>query len=188
MQHRGGQSGRTTKLYVEFSPYALRPNRGIPGVPLCPRSLPFASLFLFSPGWLRTENCPRDHFPFSSKLLLIFLIPESLTRTHSALKYFERLRRQTLLTVSHIAAHLSMGIFTGKHCRVSASSGWGWTGWEMPKHFCHGDELGSFLCPILGCISPHLHLLVWGLPVHWQNVYLRCLSFKLEPAFPPIYT
>lgn len=79
----------------------------------------------------KNRDCPRDHFPFSSKPLLIFLTPELLTRTYSALKYFGRLRRQTLLTVSQIAAHLSMVIFTGKHSQMSASSGWGWTGWEI---------------------------------------------------------
>lgn len=89
---------------------------------------------------------------------------------------------------SQIVGHLSPTIFTGKHSQMSASLGWGWAGWEIPEYFCHGDELGSFLCPILGCISSHLHLLVWGLPVHWQNVYLAMPFFQAGAClFPKIH-
>lgn len=146
---------------------------------LCPSKSAFCLPLPVLPGWPRTKiaqgttsQSPQNSFWYSPP-------QSSWSEPRVALKYFEKLRRQTLLTVCWVVGHLSMVILTGKQSKMIASLGLRVNRLGNSQvFFCHGDELGSFLCPLLGCISSHLHLLVWGLPVHWQNVYLEMPSFQ----------
>lgn len=135
--------------YMKNFIHTLHPNRGIPGVSLCP--LPFSSLFLF-PQDDREHGFLKGPLPFLLKTPFDSLDPRAHDQNVQLLwNVLKNGGGRSSWPVCQIVAHLPM-VVIGRYSQMTASLAVRMNRLGNSQVFFASDELGSFLCPILCCM------------------------------------